>query len=75
MANKEKPLLTPDLRRIVAELPQDLRGLRDRALLLAGLLAAFADRNWPRSASKISRIDAGWDSPCGWGSRTRISEE
>jgi len=37
----KKPFLTPDLRRIVAELPQDLRGLRDRALLLAGFAGGF----------------------------------
>jgi site-specific recombinase XerD len=37
----KKPLLTPDVRRIVAELPQDLRGLRDRALLLAGFAGGF----------------------------------
>lgn len=37
----KKPLLTPDLRRIIAELPQDLRGMRDRALLLAGFAGGF----------------------------------
>jgi site-specific recombinase XerD len=37
----KKPFLTPDLRRIVAELPQDLRGMRDRALLLAGFAGGF----------------------------------
>jgi len=37
----KKPLLTPDMRRIVAELPQDLRGVRDRALLLAGFAGGF----------------------------------
>ena len=37
----KKPLLTPDLQRIIAELPQDLRGLRDRALLLAGFAGGF----------------------------------
>ncbi|HLY20545.1 MAG TPA: site-specific integrase [Bryobacteraceae bacterium] len=37
----KKPLLTPDVRRMVAELPQDLRGLRDRALLLAGFAGGF----------------------------------
>jgi site-specific recombinase XerD len=37
----KKPFLTPDLRRIIAELPQDLRGLRDRALLLAGFAGGF----------------------------------
>jgi site-specific recombinase XerD len=37
----KKPFLTPDLRRVIAELPQDLRGLRDRALLLAGFAGGF----------------------------------
>lgn len=37
----KKPFLTSDLRRIVAELPRDLRGLRDRALLLAGFAGGF----------------------------------
>lgn len=37
----KKPFLTPDLRRIIGELPRDLRGLRDRALLLAGFAGGF----------------------------------
>ena len=37
----KKPFLTPDLRRMIAELPQDLRGWRDRALLLAGFAGGF----------------------------------
>ena len=37
----KKPLLTPDLRRIIADLPADLRGQRDRALLLAGFAGGF----------------------------------
>jgi len=37
----KKPFLTPDLRLIVSELPQDLRGTRDRALLLAGFAGGF----------------------------------
>ena len=37
----KKPFLTPDLRRILAELPQDLGGLRDRALLLVGFAGGF----------------------------------
>jgi site-specific recombinase XerD len=37
----KKPFLTPDLRRIVAELPHGLRGVRDRALLLAGFAGGF----------------------------------
>ena len=37
----KKPLLTPDLRRIIASLPEDLQGVRDRALLLAGFAGGF----------------------------------
>jgi site-specific recombinase XerD len=37
----KKPFLTPDLRRMIAKLPQDLRGLRDRALLLTGFAGGF----------------------------------
>jgi integrase len=37
----KKPFLTPDLRCMVCELPDDLRGLRDRALLLAGFAGGF----------------------------------
>jgi len=37
----KKPFLTSDLRRIIAELPQNLRGVRDRALLLAGFAGGF----------------------------------
>jgi integrase len=35
------PLLTSDIRRIVASCPQTLSGLRDRALLLVGFAGAF----------------------------------
>ena len=37
----KRPFLTPDLRRMIAELPRDLRGARDRALLLAGFAGGF----------------------------------
>jgi site-specific recombinase XerD len=37
----KKPLLTPDVRRLIAGLPQNLQGLRDRALLLAGFAGGF----------------------------------
>src|ERR1700683_2630416 len=37
----KKPFLTPDLRRIIAALPQNLPGVRDRALLLAGFAGGF----------------------------------
>jgi integrase len=35
------PLLTSDIRRIVASCPETLSGLRDRALLLVGFASAF----------------------------------
>jgi site-specific recombinase XerD len=37
----KKPFLTLDLRRIIAGLPEDLQGVRDRALLLAGFAGGF----------------------------------
>jgi site-specific recombinase XerD len=37
----KKPFLTPDLRRIIAKLPQTLQGVRDRALLLTGFAGGF----------------------------------
>lgn len=37
----KKPFLTPDLQRMIAALPQDLRGTRDRALLLVGFAGGF----------------------------------
>jgi len=37
----KKPFLTSDLRRIVEELPRNLPGTRDRALLLAGFAGGF----------------------------------
>jgi site-specific recombinase XerD len=37
----KKPFLTLDLRRIIAGLPEDLQGVRDRALLLAGVAGGF----------------------------------
>jgi integrase len=37
----KKPFLTADLRKIIAELPDDLQGKRDRALLLAGFAGGF----------------------------------
>jgi site-specific recombinase XerD len=37
----KKPFLTSDLRRVIAELPPDLQGLRDRALLLVGFAGGF----------------------------------
>ncbi len=38
---QQAPILTADLRRLVATLPDDLGGLRDRALLLLGFAGAF----------------------------------
>ena len=37
----KRPLLTSDVRCIIAELPRDLQGVRDRALLLAGFAGGF----------------------------------
>jgi site-specific recombinase XerD len=37
----KKPIVTEDLRRIVARLPESLQGTRDRALLLVGFAGAF----------------------------------
>jgi integrase len=37
----KKPLLTADIRRIIARCPKGLRGWRDRALLLIGFAGAF----------------------------------
>jgi site-specific recombinase XerD len=37
----KKPLLTPDVRRMIGGLPENLQGLRDRALLLAGFAGGF----------------------------------
>ena len=37
----KKPLLTADIRRIIAHCPKSLRGMRDRALLLIGFAGAF----------------------------------
>jgi integrase len=37
----KRPFLTLDLRRIIAKLPRDLRGVRDTALLLAGFAGGF----------------------------------
>ena len=37
----KKPFLTLDLRSMIEELPQDLWGVRDRALLLAGFAGGF----------------------------------
>lgn len=40
-ADKKRPLMTVDLRRAVAILPDSLAGLRDRALILVGFAAAL----------------------------------
>jgi site-specific recombinase XerD len=41
MPNEKAPLLAADMREMVAALPRDLRGVRDRALLLLGFAGAF----------------------------------
>ena len=40
-ADRERPLLTEDLRQLVAHLPNSLAGRRDRALLLLGFAGGF----------------------------------
>ncbi|KMO39298.1 hypothetical protein VQ02_10175 [Methylobacterium variabile] len=40
-AAKKRPLMTPDLRKVLALLPNTLTGLRDRALILVGFGAAL----------------------------------
>lgn len=52
----KKPLLTPDLRRIIAGLPDDLRGQRDRALLLTGFAGGF--RRSELAALRVSDMEA-----------------
>jgi site-specific recombinase XerD len=51
----KKPLLTPDLRRMIAALPQDLRGLRDRAMLLAGFAGGF--RRSELAALRVENVE------------------
>ena len=52
----KKPLLTPDLRRMVTELPRNLQGLRDRALLLTGFAGGF--RRSELAALRVEDIEA-----------------
>jgi integrase len=40
-ANAKTPVLTSDLKRMIASLPEGLLGLRDRALLLIGFTGGF----------------------------------
>jgi hypothetical protein len=55
----KKPFLTPDLRRIIAELPPDLQGLRDRALLLVGFAGRLSKIGTGRAAGRGSGNHAG----------------
>ncbi len=52
----KKPFLTPDLRAMLAALPPDLRGLRDRALLLAGFAGGF--RRSELAALRVQDLEA-----------------
>ena len=52
----KKPFLTPDLQRIIAALPQDLAGIRDRALLLAGFAGGF--RRSELAALRVEDLEA-----------------
>ena len=49
---RKRPLLVPDLKRILADLPASLLGRRDRALLLLGFTGAFR-------RSELVALDAG----------------
>jgi site-specific recombinase XerD len=52
----KKPFLTSDLRRVIAELPPDLQGLRDRALLLVGFAGGF--RRSELAALRVEDLEA-----------------
>jgi len=52
----KKPFLTLDLRRIIAGLPHDLQGVRDRALLLAGFAGGF--RRSELAALRVEDLEA-----------------
>lgn len=58
-ANKKRPLMTVDLRRAVAILPDSLAGLRDRALILVGFAAALR-RSELASLEVACREGAAW---------------
>lgn len=55
-AHGKKPFLTPDLRRIMAALPRDLRGQRDRALLLTGFAGGF--RRSELAALRVEELES-----------------
>ncbi|WP_246688314.1 site-specific integrase [Methylobacterium sp. WL120] len=58
-AEKKRPLMTVDLRRAVATLPDTLAGRRDRALILVGFAAAL--RRSELAGLQVSRRDgAAW---------------
>lgn len=56
-ADKKRPLLTAELRRAVAALPDTLAGRRDRALILVGFAAAL--RRSELAALEVARCDGG----------------
>lgn len=56
-AAKKRPLITVDLRRAVATLPDTLAGRRDRALILVGFAAAL--RRSELAGLEVSRRDGG----------------
>ncbi len=56
-AAKKRPLMTIDLRRAVATLPDTLAGRRDRALILVGLAAAL--RRSELAGLEVSRRNGG----------------
>ena len=57
--HRKKPLLTSDLRRMLAALPRDLQGVRDRALLLAGFAGGF--RRSELAALRVEDLEATQD--------------
>lgn len=61
----KKPLLTADIRKIVAHCPKSLPGTRDRALVIIGFAGAFrrSELAAPRSRTSRSRKTA-WLSTC-----------
>lgn len=56
-ADKKRPLLTAELRRAVAALPDTLAGRRDRTLILIGFAAAL--RRSELAALEVARCDGG----------------
>ena len=57
MAKVQKaPMLTDDIRAVVAATDTGTIGARDRALILLGFAGAFAGLNWSLSISRIADL-------------------